>query len=95
MPPLKYKGKLIQKSSLGDRNGTPAQDAFEKHLRSLPDDEVFDSSDMIGKGFSYNLVKDKAPRFKRFTTFTCVINRQRFWGSPAAIKQLQKENNEN
>ena len=90
---LKYNGKAIKDQILGDRNGTPAQDAFEKHLRSLPDDEVFSSRDMIQEGFSYTLVKEKASRIARFALFTCLVNRQRFWGSIVAIEHLKKEYN--
>lgn len=89
--PLKYKGKPIEKANI--RRGTPAQDTFEKYLRSLPNDEVFDSNDMMEKGFSYTLVKEKAPGIARFVPYTCLVNRQRFWGSIDAIKELKKEYN--
>jgi hypothetical protein len=91
---LKYKGKAIKDQILGSRNGAPVRDQLEKFLQSLPNDEIFSSDDLIEKSkIGRTMIKQQATVMSRFAPYTCLVNRQRFWGSIAAIKQLQKEYN--
>jgi hypothetical protein len=91
---LKYNGKAIKDQILGLRGGVPVQDQFEKFLQSLPNDEIFSSDDLIDKSkIGRTMIKERAARMSRFAPYNCLVNRQRFWGSIAAIEQLKKEYN--
>lgn len=94
--PLKFKGKTFDAQKMAQRNGSPAQDRLEKYLNTLPKDEIFLSEDIADSlKMSVNVIKSQMPRYHRFDPYMLVVSGRRFWGSPAAIKQLKKENNEN